>query len=233
MSALVGLARALTPSQAMAVAASLEIDGRLDYALSALPDGSSRAAELLQEARAVLGNAVLLAAMLRGFAAAASKAPDPPRAVWSGPTFDGDSDHTTAAVAHLLDTAVEDVFASTYSASSDSPFVQALWRAVARGVSVTVLVEAERMEKTVASLRLLLTGARFLAYKAPLGEYGIQHSKVVIVDSSLAFVTSANLSEAAAERNLEAGVLIRDPSFASNMRQRFLSLERSGQIYVL
>ncbi|GGF15335.1 DISARM system phospholipase D-like protein DrmC [Subtercola lobariae] len=233
MDVLVRLARALTPSQATGIAASLEIDGRLDYAISVLPHGSHQAVGLLSEALSFLGDAGLLAAVVRGFAAAAGKAPDPPRTVWSGPTFPGDSDHTTAAVAHLIDEANEDVFASTFSATLGSPFVEALWRAIARGVTVTVLVEATKMKDTVTALQQALTGASFLAYVAPDGKYGIQHSKVVIVDSSIALITSANFSDAAAHRNLEAGVLIRDLEFASKVRQRFTSLRANGALIKL
>lgn len=222
--ALVQLAEALSPTQATSVAASLEIDGRLDYAVATLPGTSHPAVALLGAALMRLGDPTVLASALRGFAAAGTKAPNPPRAVWSGPSFDGDSDHTTAAVAHLIDEATEDVFASTFSATLGSPFVDALWRAIARGVTVTVLFDGgEKMSATAAKLTNKLEGARFLTY-VPNGSFGLQHSKVVIVDSSAAFVTSANLSGAAAYRNLEVGVLVRDPEFASKLRQRFLKL---------
>lgn len=228
--ALIQLARALTGSQATSIAASLEIDGRLDRAASFLPDSSLAAAELLGQAMSLLGDPALLASVLRGYAAAAGRAPAPPRAVWSGPSFPGDGDHTTAAVAHLVDEAKEDVLASTYSASIGSPFVEALWRAIARGVSVTLVLEASKMESTAAKLEAKLEGARFLKYVPPEGKYGLQHSKVVVVDSTLALVTSANFSNAAAHGNLEAGVLIRDPLFASKLRQRFASLTKSGTL---
>jgi phosphatidylserine/phosphatidylglycerophosphate/cardiolipin synthase-like enzyme len=229
METLALLAKTLTASQATSIAASLEIDGRLDNALAAFPHSAHPAVGLLDDALTELGDASILASVLRGFASAATVA-NPPRAVWSGPTFDGDSDHTTSAVAHLIDDATEDVFASTFSATLGSPFVEALWRAIARGVSVTVLVEASRMKETVAKLQQFLSGATFLAYVPPFGDYGIQHSKVVIVDSSIALISSANFSDAAAHRNLEAGVLIRDPVFASGVRQRFASLRTSGAL---
>lgn len=212
--ALVRLAKVLTPTQATSIAASLEEDGRLDYAAATLPGSSHPGVVALNEALALVGKSMLLAAILRGYAAAAAQAPEPPRAVWSGPSFDGDSDHTTAAVSHLIDEATEDVFASTFSATVASPFVEALWRAIARGVSVTVLLEGAKMVDTANALTKKLEGARFLTYVAPNGEYGVQHSKVAIIDSAVALVTSANFSDAAAHRNLEAGVLVRDPEFA-------------------
>ncbi|MFF1384673.1 DISARM system phospholipase D-like protein DrmC [Arthrobacter sp. NPDC058288] len=228
--ALLQLARALTASQATSIAASLEIDGRLDRAVSFLPVSSHAAVELLGRALSLLGEPTLLASVLRGYAAAADRAPAPPQAVWSGPSFAGDGDHTTAAVAHLVDEAKEDVLASTYSASIGSPFVEALWRAIARGVSVTLVLEGSKMAETAIKLQDKLQGARFLKYVPPSGQYGLQHSKVVIVDSALALVTSANFSSAAAHGNLETGVLIRDPLFASKLRQRFASLANSGSL---
>jgi phosphatidylserine/phosphatidylglycerophosphate/cardiolipin synthase-like enzyme len=36
------------------------------------------------------------------------------------------------------------------------------------------------------------------------------HAKCVVVDDRIAFVTSANLTEAAQQRNIEAGILVED-----------------------
>ncbi|MGS0561824.1 DISARM system phospholipase D-like protein DrmC [Microbacterium aurugineum] len=228
--ALEKLAMAISPSLALKLASSLEIDGSLAKASATLAVGPSQA--LLAECFTALG-AANLAAVLRGFSAAAKSNRTDLRVVWSGPTFVGDGDHTTAAIAHLIDEATEDVFASTYSASSNSAYVQSLWRAVARGVKTTVLVDTKLNDgKTAAWIQKRLHGARFLGFKpGPLG--GVQHSKVVIVDSSAAFITSANLSEAAHEKNLEAGVIIRDPDFASSVRQRYASLFNEGHLYLL
>jgi phosphatidylserine/phosphatidylglycerophosphate/cardiolipin synthase-like enzyme len=224
------LAKRVSPSLALKVASSLEIDGSRIKAADKMPDEGSR--QLLGECFDTLG-ASTLAAVLRGIAAAAHAGGTDIRAVWSGPTFAGDGDHTTAAVAHLIDEAVDDVFASTYSASSSSMYVKALWRAVARGVKTTVLVEPKLNDgKTAARLQEHLYGARFLGFR-PGPDGGVQHSKVVIVDSHVAFITSANLSEAAHEKNLEAGVVIRDADFASNLRQRYAALLQAGHLYAL
>lgn len=228
----VELATALSPAVALKVASSLEIDGRLSKAMEKLPSNSPAAAALSEAHQAVGG--ALLAAMLRGFAAAAERSAVDIRAVWSGPTFDGDGDHTTSALAHLIDGASDDVFASTYSATTDSEFVKALWRAIARGVSTTLLIDVSVNDgKTASMLRAKLTGARFWTYQAPDGKYAAQHSKVVIVDSRTAFVTSANFSQAGAERNLETGVVVHDVDFASRMRQRFNKLWEHGVIATL
>ncbi len=222
------LAGKVSPSLALKLASSLEIDGSPVKAAAKLPDEASR--KLFSECFDALG-AGHLAAVLRGFAAASRAGGTDLRAVWSGPTFPGDGDHTTAAIAHLVDEAIDEVFASTYSASPASAYLKALWRSVARGVRTTVLVDPKlNGSKTAAWMQEQLQGARFLGFR-PGPDGGIQHSKVVIVDSRVAFITSANLSEAAHERNLEAGVIIRDADFASGLRQRFSMLYSEGHLF--
>jgi phosphatidylserine/phosphatidylglycerophosphate/cardiolipin synthase-like enzyme len=46
------------------------------------------------------------------------------------------------------------------------------------------------------------------------GPGGVLHAKAVVADDEAVFVTSANLTEAALDRNIELGVLIRDRAFA-------------------
>jgi phosphatidylserine/phosphatidylglycerophosphate/cardiolipin synthase-like enzyme len=56
------------------------------------------------------------------------------------------------------------------------------------------------------------------------------HAKAVVVDDEISFVTSANFTEWAHERNVEAGVLIRSASFARQLRQQFDSLVQSRAV---
>jgi phosphatidylserine/phosphatidylglycerophosphate/cardiolipin synthase-like enzyme len=39
---------------------------------------------------------------------------------------------------------------------------------------------------------------------------GVLHAKAVVIDDEAAFVTSANLTEATLDRNIELGLLVRD-----------------------
>jgi len=223
------LATSISPAQALKLASSLDIDGSTSKALALLPEGGA-ARQHLANSVAEFGSEAIVP-VLRALAAATAAHGVDIRPVWSGPTFDGDGDHTTSAVSHLIDEATEDVFASTYSATADSVFVEALWRAVARGVRTTLLVDSKvNAGATSAMLRSKLHGATFWTFVPKDGAYGLQHSKVVIVDSKIAFITSANLSDAAAEKNLEAGVIVRDAGFASKLRQRFSRLRAAGQL---
>ena len=59
---------------------------------------------------------------------------------------------------------------------------------------------------------------------APEGPEGVLHAKALVVDEALTFVTSANLTEAALDRNIEMGLLLRDRVFAATVIGHFRSL---------
>ena len=60
------------------------------------------------------------------------------------------------------------------------------------------------------------------------GPPAVLHAKCIVVDGIRAFVTSANLTEAAQKRNIEAGLLITDAVVAQALRMQFESLVESG-----
>jgi phosphatidylserine/phosphatidylglycerophosphate/cardiolipin synthase-like enzyme len=58
-----------------------------------------------------------------------------------------------------------------------------------------------------------------------------QHAKCILVDGATAFITSANFTESAHERNIELGVLFRDnSSVAESIRSKFESLIQNGYL---
>jgi phosphatidylserine/phosphatidylglycerophosphate/cardiolipin synthase-like enzyme len=56
------------------------------------------------------------------------------------------------------------------------------------------------------------------------------HAKCLIIDDERALVTSANFTEAAMDRNIEAGLLVDDGGFGVRLRAQFDALERSEYI---
>lgn len=54
------------------------------------------------------------------------------------------------------------------------------------------------------------------------------HAKCVVVDERFAFVTSANFTEAAQERNVEVGVLLDHPALAQSLCAQFQGLRERG-----
>jgi phosphatidylserine/phosphatidylglycerophosphate/cardiolipin synthase-like enzyme len=53
------------------------------------------------------------------------------------------------------------------------------------------------------------------------GPEGVLHAKAVVADDEVVFVTSANLTEAAFDRNIELGLLARDRTLALSMASHF------------
>ena len=144
------LARELHGPRALSLASSLEIDGSFTKASSQMT-GTAETQAAFKVCFDAFG-ADNLASILRGFSIASARDAVEVRPVWSGPTFEGDGDHTTAALGHLIDQATEDVFASTYSSSLASPYVKALRQALIRGVKVTLLVDTINLDKDAGRL---------------------------------------------------------------------------------
>ena len=59
------------------------------------------------------------------------------------------------------------------------------------------------------------------------------HAKCVVVDGQVAFVSSANFTEAAQERNIEVGVLLQVPAVAEQLTRHFAALIEAGVLKAL
>ena len=55
------------------------------------------------------------------------------------------------------------------------------------------------------------------------GIFASLHAKCVVVDGRHALVTSANSTDRGQTRNLEVGILVEDPSFATTLEAQFAS----------
>ena len=58
----------------------------------------------------------------------------------------------------------------------------------------------------------------------PDGPAGVLHAKAVVVDDEAVFITSANLTAAALDRNIEIGLLTRDRTLATSVTTHFRGL---------
>ncbi len=142
-----------------------------------------------------------------------------PQLVWTSPSLPNSEGHTTLAVSALINQAQTYVYAATYSAGLGSAYVTALRAALERGVKVTLVVDRTKQGQIAATLAAKLDGARIWTLREPVdGEWAVQHAKLVMIDGLAALVTSANFSTAAAESNLECGVLLRDALIAGSIK---------------
>ena len=62
------------------------------------------------------------------------------------------------------------------------------------------------------------------------GSVSSLHAKCVVVDSRWSLISSANFTDRGLSRNIEAGALIEDPTFASRLAEQWLSLVPNGQM---
>ncbi|MCH8994860.1 MAG: phospholipase, partial [Chloroflexi bacterium] len=65
------------------------------------------------------------------------------------------------------------------------------------------------------------------------GPGGVLHAKVIVADDLAVFVTSANLTEAALDRNIEVGLLLRDAAVAASVSTHFQGLIDRGLLHPL
>ena len=60
------------------------------------------------------------------------------------------------------------------------------------------------------------------------GPSGVLHAKAIVADDDAVFITSANLTEAALDRNIEVGLLVRDRALALSLSSHFRGLIDRG-----
>ena len=65
------------------------------------------------------------------------------------------------------------------------------------------------------------------------GPGGVLHAKAVVADEAAVFITSANLTEAALDRNIEMGILVRGPVMAASVIAHFRQLIDRGLLHLL
>ena len=168
-----------------------------------------------------------------------------PDLVWSGPEAPGLHARDTRRVyEELLGSAERSILASTYAFFDGPKAFEVLARRMEAtpALRVTLLLNIQRKRgDTTASDQLVRKFAErfwktdwpgasrpsvFFDPRAlePEGPGGVLHAKAVVADDEAVFITSANLTEAALDRNIELGVLIRDRSFALAVAGYFQNL---------
>jgi phosphatidylserine/phosphatidylglycerophosphate/cardiolipin synthase-like enzyme len=180
-----------------------------------------------------------LAAALRGASATAvlHESRGSVEMVWTGPsTGMVPVRHTEQVLCEVIESARNRLFIVSFVAYEVSLIAKALQDAVGRQVQVDVLLESstERGGKvTVDSVRTMkdtVPSANVYVWhvgtgkKVPASTMGSVHAKCAVSDGKLAFITSANLSTAAMERNMELGVLVRGGHLPSELHRHLEAL---------
>ena len=137
--------------------------------------------------------------------------------VWTGPTTPFVSARRTEqALLQVINSAEQSLFITSFVAYDVSTIVKALNAANDRGVAISMLLELSQDHggsitfDAIGKMSTLLPAAKLYAWhdKADPFSDGRVHAKVAVADGRMCFITSANLTGHAMEKNMEAGVLI-------------------------
>ena len=170
--------------------------------------------------------------------------------VWTGPEVPGTANRDTGVVVReLFSSARESVLVAGYSIHQGRGVFRSLADRMAAipCLSVRLFLDVQRphQDTTPAEALLAKFARRFREKEWPGDTFphvfhdprsleldtqkrSSLHAKCVVVDREVAFVSSANFTEAAQVRNIEAGVLIRSPMFANRLAQHFETLATAG-----
>ncbi len=188
------------------------------------------------------------AVWIRTVERAAARAPRPDL-VWSGPEVPGLHARDTRRVyEELLGSAERSVWVSTYAFFDGPRAFEVLARRMdarpALRVTLLLNIQRKRGDTTAAEQLVRRFADRFWKTDWPgssrpsvvydpraldlEGPGGVLHAKAVVADDEAVFVTSANLTEAALERNIEVGLLVRDRALAASLSTHFRGLIDQG-----
>jgi len=159
--------------------------------------------------------------------------------VWTGPTTPFVSARRTEqALLQVINSAKHSLFITSFVAYDVSSIVKALNVANERGVRITMLLESSQDHggsiniDVIGKMRGLVPGAQLYAWRDKTGDFsdGRVHAKVAVSDKTSCFITSANLTGYAMEKNMEAGVLISGGSVPDQLHRHLEALAMTGVI---
>jgi phosphatidylserine/phosphatidylglycerophosphate/cardiolipin synthase-like enzyme len=173
-----------------------------------------------------------------------------PELVWTGPEAPAGTARDTAVVLReLFEGARESVLLAGYSFDHAHDLLSPLYASMRdHGLDARFFVDVPQLEPGAEpTVHISRHFERFFAESWPFGSprprvyydnralrpgppYCSMHAKCVVVDGARAFVSSANFTQRGQERNIEVGVLIDDPGFASFLRGQWLGLIDSGLV---
>jgi phosphatidylserine/phosphatidylglycerophosphate/cardiolipin synthase-like enzyme len=175
--------------------------------------------------------------------------------VWSGPEVPGLHARDTRCVYdELIGSAEHSIWVSTYIFFDGPRAFESLARRMDQvaALRTTLLVsnfQRKRGDTTSADQLVRRFADRFWSVDWPGasrprvyfdpraldtdGPAGVLHAKAVVADEQVVFITSANLTEAAFDRNIELGLLVRDRALAASISTYFRALIDQGLLAAL
>lgn len=168
-----------------------------------------------------------------------------PELVWTGPEEGtrGTARDTAVILRDLFDSARERVILAGYSFRNARKLLTPLHQAMLRGVDVMFFVDVHQSDRPYPDPEAALQAhlQAFIEDNWPFGPpfpklycdrraadpgppWTSLHAKCLAVDGRRAFISSANFTARAHERNIEVGALIHDPTFTAHLERQWLGL---------
>lgn len=138
----------------------------------------------------------------------------------------------------MTDEAERELALATYSAKPHPPLLDALAKAIERGVSVTVLAETlrgaggalagEEPAAAFASIPGIDLWHWPVAQRAEKGAK--MHAKLAVADRRVLLVSSANLTHSGTDRNIQVGLLVRGGTAPVRVAEHLVALRARGTL---
>ncbi len=153
--------------------------------------------------------------------------------VWTGPSSELVATRKTErALLQVIDQAQERLFLTSFVVYDVASIMAALAKAAERGVALSMLLESSDKHgggvsiDGIARMREALPTAKVYFWKDKGDEFagGKVHAKVAVCDEDRCFISSANLTGHAMEKNMEAGVLIGGGSLPRTLQRHLEAL---------
>lgn len=145
--------------------------------------------------------------------------------VWTGPSTGLiPTRHTEQVMLEVIRSARSELIWITYVFHKADAVVGAIKDATAKGVDVRILIDAQAQPHAPHRLAEAVPGASIFKWATSPMNAGAVHAKCAVADSAVAFITSANLTSAALEKNMELGILIRGGAIPPLIRAHFDAL---------
>lgn len=245
------LAFTLHPDRVKAIAAKLDtLTSISDFSSAKVSFGPGVSKRMIQNfERAWLKHGSLkpteLAAALRSASNTARLATkrEAVELVWSGPSTGlVPVRHTEQVLCQVIQLATKRLFIVSFVAYEIVSIISALNEAVERNVKIDVLLESSTAHggtvttDSIKTMRNAVSNADYYIWSPDTGQPGARpanasvHAKCIVADANVAFITSANLSISAMERNMELGVLVRGGTLPESLHRHLDALKTTGAI---
>lgn len=177
-----------------------------------------------------------VAAALRGATVTANSARNESiELVWTGPPTDMiPTRHTEQVLLEVIDSAKDKLFIVSFVTYNIEQIIRSLEKASSKRVQISILLEPSITYggkvniDSYALFKTRLPDSNIYKWKINQNDKdkigGSMHAKCVVADGNRAFITSANLTMAAMERNMELGILVRGGVLPDTLHRHLESL---------